>query len=626
MEFDKKMNDQWKVSNVVTKYRLENINGISFSVFKSAIQKFLRREEYKKGLGTLRIMSNFKDGTTDGDKLLSNIINRCVVMMSEEISINNPTLPILMKSLYERFLTSRNYNLIYVMYKALCKSTKCRLLSDLKSTFNLRPYYLKDEKALQEIHKKIISDEDAPLCRLYELDLTVEETLKKITENLQNQSYDTFVYVSYYLLKDYTAGRGGQKLWKVVIDSSNEDTVDVVNALKFFYTKMTHKEKMLYLYQAILTVIYQDELDFTPLEIDKVSLSNEFEYPLDEENKFPDYVYDIHTGNRTKGVVDFALEGALIEKEDTTFKNEKWRQNYIKFKKLLEGMDNFEKEEPKEEPKEEEPKKEPKEEPKKRKKEKRPEIVGELTIRNMFDCIRGQKLTSPSKPFVFIPTNVDKYGTMVKYVYKGPYKKQDRRGLILTWRTEILKAIDSKGPLLPRKINQKNDDWFEYKFIGNIDDVYYTEQHDNISNTDVKIIDREKSGIEQLTRMPDKQVYDIIFNSKLIFGMIDLTILGVGDMGMWNILLGYDKTAWLVDYEDTRPSEENELPLEFNILTRTSKANAVVLKRGINNNKNAIIDHLNKRKEVDWSQWDDYFQYIGNRNPNRTIDYLLEKL
>ena len=100
---------------------------------------------------------------------------------------------------------------------------------------------------------------------------------------------------------------------------------------------MTHKEKMLYLYQAILTVIYQNELNFTPLKLNKVSLENDFEYPL-KDQKFPSYVYDIHTGNKNKGVLDFALEGAYIEHEDTTYKNENWRKNYIKFKKLLEGI------------------------------------------------------------------------------------------------------------------------------------------------------------------------------------------------------------------------------------------------------------------------------------------------
>jgi hypothetical protein len=144
------------MSKVVTKFRSESINDIPFSVYKSTIQKFLRRNHLKKGLGTLKILINFDNGTPEGDKLVSNIINRHIVMMSEEISINNPTLPVLMKNLYDEFLISRGYNLIYSMYKELCNSKKCRLLSDLKSTFNLQPYYLADKEVLQQMHEKII--------------------------------------------------------------------------------------------------------------------------------------------------------------------------------------------------------------------------------------------------------------------------------------------------------------------------------------------------------------------------------------------------------------------------------------------------------------------------------------
>ena len=49
------------------------------------------------------------------------------------------------------------------MYKNLCNSKKCRLLSDLKSTFNLPPYYLTDNDILHKIHKQVISSMEYPL-------------------------------------------------------------------------------------------------------------------------------------------------------------------------------------------------------------------------------------------------------------------------------------------------------------------------------------------------------------------------------------------------------------------------------------------------------------------------------
>jgi hypothetical protein len=605
--------DPWKVENVVTKYRTENIDGITFSVFKSAFQKFLRRNECKKGLGTLRLMSNFNDGTDDGNKLISNIINRQIVIMSEEISINNPNLPVLMKSLYERFLSTRNYNLIYVMYKELCRSGKCRLLSDLKATFNLRPYYLNDSEQLKEIHKKIISGEEYPLSDLYELSFTEQETLKLIKQSLEERSYDAFVYVSYYMLKDYIAGRGGPNLWKIVVNCASGEAEQTVNALKFFYTKMTHKEKPLYLYQAMLTIIHQDSLDFEPIQFEKVSLTDDFEYPL-TNGKFPEYVYDIHTGNKKKGVLDFALEGAYIEDEDKTYKNDKWRKNYVRFKKLLEGKE------------EEEDKEELGETVTEIVKKTTPSDLPELNVDFLFDCIRGQKLTSSSKPFVFIPTDTEKYGKMVGFVYKGPYDKGNRRNFIMSWRTDILKAIGTKWVLLPRKIKQAKNDWFEYEYIGDPDNVYFKEEHDNVSNTDVKILDREKSGVKQFSKLSDKIVYDILFGSKkMILSLVDLVILGTGDMGFWNMLLSYNNVPWVVDIEDSRPNEKNDLPIEESIFTRTSKANIQMFKKGITEAKSEIISHLRDRRQIDWSEWDTYWDYL-KRKPVDTIDELLSKL
>jgi hypothetical protein len=243
----------------------------------------------------------------------------------------------------------------------------------------------------------------------------------------------------------------------------------------------------------------------------------------------------------------------------------------------------------------------------------------------MLNCIRGQKLTSSSKPFVFIPTDKEEYGDMVGYVYKGPYKKLDKRNLILTWRIDIIKSIGTQNILLPRKIIQQNDDWFEFKFIGNIDNIYYREEHDNVSNTDVKILDREQSGFKQLSKVTNEEIYDKIFNEKLILGILDLIILGTGDMGLGNILVGYENITWIIDYEDTRPNEENDMPLEYNIFKRTSKANVEILKKGINNNKEMIRLHLENRKLENWDQWDVYWKYI-NRNPINVIDYILKKI
>jgi hypothetical protein len=179
--------------------------------------------------------------------------------------------------------------------------------------------------------------------------------------------------------------------------------------------------------------------------------------------------------------------------------------------------------------------------------------------------------------------------------------------------------------LLPRKIEQSKNDWFEYEFIGDLAGIHYKEEHDNVSDTDVKIMDREKSGIKQFSKLSDKEVYDILFGSKkMILSLIDLVILGVGDMGYWNMLLSHDGIPWVVDIEDTRPDKQNELGLEHNIFTRTSKANALVFEKGIKATKDLINEHLESRKNIDWNKYKPYWTYL-KRDPLTTINYLLTK-
>lgn len=588
-----KSEDVWKVSNVDRRYRCESIDGIKLSVYKSAIQKYMRRNKCGKGLGTLRLMSNFNDGSDEGNKIVSNIVNRMIAMMSEDVGISNATLPIKMRILYEKFLEVRNYNYLYIMYKELCISNKCRLLSDLKSTYNLMPYYLKDMKKLKSLHKKIICEEQVPLCNMYDMNMTEEETLKKIDQCLKVKSYDVFVYVSHYMLRDYISGRGGLKIWNVIMNNASEEVVDIVEALKYFYTKMTHKEKYLYIYQSILTILHESTLDLEISRYEKIT-SEDFKYPL-KDHKFPDYVYDIHTGNKEKGVLDFAMEGAYIVGEDTTYINQRWRENYIKFKKLLEGKETEEKRLP------------------------------ELTKEYMFECIRGQKLTSYTKPFVYIPTG-EKYVNMVGYVYKGPYDKMSKRNIIIEWRVKILRELGTKNVMLPRIIDQKDSVWYEYKYIGDPNKIEYKEEHDNISNTDVKIIDREKSGIRQFSKISEEEVYGYIIGERMIMSLIDLVILGVGDMGYYNMLLSYDNVPWIIDIEDTRSEEEDkEKPIEKSILTKISKLNAEILKRCIKEKREEIKNHLIERKKIDWEKWSDYWKYVG-KDPIKIIESMMAKM
>lgn len=325
--------DIWAVKTVNTGYRQENIDGIKFSVYKSAIQKFLRRNMCSLGLGTLKIMRNFDDSTPNGKKICSNIMNRMIVMMSEEININNPKMPEYIHGLYIKFLEDRDYNHIYKIYANLCNSKKCRIPSDIKVVYHLPPYFLNKQGEVDiSFHKNLVKD-DPRLLSVYDITLDKDETLGVIYKLLTEGSYDAFLYLSHYAQRNYTEKRGTQELWKVIIKACRDKSLlDSVNALKYFYTKMTHKEATLYIYHAMLTVIHQDSLKDEPFEDTSDDMS--FVYPM-TNGKFPDYIYDIHTGHRTKTIIDFAVEGALVENECSTYLDPRLREYYIQSKKMI---------------------------------------------------------------------------------------------------------------------------------------------------------------------------------------------------------------------------------------------------------------------------------------------------
>ncbi len=574
--------------SVSTKFRHENINGISLSVFKSAIQKFLRRDERYMGLGTLKIMENFDMDTKESDKIISNIINRMIVMMSEEIGINNAMLPVLMKTLYENFLETKDYEIVYEMYNSLCNSEKCRLLSDIKTTFNLMPYPSDDLNDLELKHIKLIS-ENKEIVKMYDYIYDSDVTLLKIKKSLLSESkkYDSFIYLSHYLRENYHLKNGFSKLWKIVIGVSCEKTLPIIQALKYFYTKMTHKEKFLYFYQAMHTIIHKDELSYEPLKYSK-PLKECFVYTL-LDIKFPDYVYDIHTGNNKKNTVDFALEGAYVKNECVKFKNDEWRKNYIKFKKMLENEDSL------------------------------PNILSTELFK---DCIRGQRLTSSSKPYVYIPIGNEYEG----YVYKGPYIKKSKRPIIMSSRIEMLKFMNTTNVLIADKIEQSGDVWFKYKCIGDYKNITYTTAFDNVSKSEIKLLNRESFGTIQLQDFDEDYIYGVLFGKHmLILSLLDLSLLRVGDTGLYNILMS-EGNPYIIDIEDTSGRPVNGKEIYRNVFCKHDRFD--ILMKGFFKKKTEIGEHLEKLKLLCpdlKNKYPDYWDFIKS-DPIDNINLLIDSL
>ena len=154
----------------------KTINGHTLKLLKSAMQKYIRRGNDKAitVFGELNLFSalchpdniNFKKYLglhpdlkesgiiKNGKGTITNTINRLRAIVSEDISIAGPGIPSIADELIEKYyIDITNPYPIIKLVKILMESKKIRLLSDLKTVYNLPPYYGKTEDENKRIVK-----------------------------------------------------------------------------------------------------------------------------------------------------------------------------------------------------------------------------------------------------------------------------------------------------------------------------------------------------------------------------------------------------------------------------------------------------------------------------------------
>lgn len=157
-------------------HRERSFHNIDIRILKSALQKYARRAMFfPKGIWCLIELDLFsyleikpdlystkqltqKQIQLNSVRIRSNMINRLVAMMSEDVGPSNSQLPNKIYNLYlqwiknRRDISSRKILIEIYYYLANENIQRIRLLSDLRTVFNL-PEYLTDEKNL---HRQLL--------------------------------------------------------------------------------------------------------------------------------------------------------------------------------------------------------------------------------------------------------------------------------------------------------------------------------------------------------------------------------------------------------------------------------------------------------------------------------------
>lgn len=266
-------------------------HGISLSLIKSALQKYIRRGETEKAIGclhetnTLLLLENANEEecilfrlqnkqnalsqkviNQFGKAQRTNIANRLLVMVSEEVNIHDhPLIPVYTWELYNLFIKHRNtpQSIHYLASIAviLSNAKKGRIISYLKSAFNLPPFYVKESKRRQynDFHSqrvlaKFADIEQRSSSMMYNFETfincfesnQIEKVFRCIGKMCENKSQSEIKKLF-------------KNIWEHLLKNITNRSI---SALYEIYNKMTHLEKPLYLYHALLLKMYHEKLNW----------------------------------------------------------------------------------------------------------------------------------------------------------------------------------------------------------------------------------------------------------------------------------------------------------------------------------------------------------------------------
>ncbi len=402
------------------------LNGVSVKVLKSGLQKYVRRGMLSKGLwclAELDLLSLVEDGGDGTDEyvrlyikpsetvnmarrsaiqrakaLRTNVLNRLIVMVPEEISIACWWMPIVVNRLAEAWKSERcdvqSRQHLVEIYKLLCASKKIRLISDLKSVYLLPPDYVKPQQRqeLSEIHAEAVKSLE--IQALYEnchsvptnlvdhcrvdlrpfgnvADADFRQIVNGLLHNLRCESDHVFYWVNrlieqqrdakgnpcfrgkrnkinlvWALLEGFAKHR--ELLWgetPQAYPNQFHRLAEVLSVLREWYTTMTNRETPTYLYHAILLVVRRRQVDWRSEPEFPITNRHEVEALYDANLngdliELDSFVHDMHTGThgpdkRTR----FANEGAWVENEETSLRNESYRSLYHRLKERLDSSE-----------------------------------------------------------------------------------------------------------------------------------------------------------------------------------------------------------------------------------------------------------------------------------------------
>lgn len=340
-----------------TYHQVKSLNGVDDCILKSGVQKYTRRNKWKKALWCMVELDMFANATDEkaGEAIRSNMIHRLMVIFLEEISVCNLSLWPLLFERFETVFSCREQRknlekdssewknlrlleqeaLVWIVYQ-MCKSRHIRILSHTRSVFG----HGKSQESLDvssefypEFYREIQDfgeDEGEPTTKI-DLSKETEET-KKICRNflssLEKQKYSAYHWASQILSlgkvkgKYYRSQRSDYLIFWLLSEffktrEESEFFLKVHSVALSWFRELSGIREGFLTWWCLVTACV---IGWQTREVadDVPDHKHVYSRNLSETIRIDDYVIDKHTkvGRKLgKDSIDFVFEGAFVVRE-----------------------------------------------------------------------------------------------------------------------------------------------------------------------------------------------------------------------------------------------------------------------------------------------------------------------
>lgn len=314
-------------------------SGYKIDLVKSGMQKYLRRREAQKMKWCVAEIYKFKFGKNEkeikiGKGIISNLINRIIVMLDEELCFDEVVRYDMVYDLLNNIKECEDFNsgvkMISRVCDILCDGNLLRLNSDIIGYFNKRIFIDKEEVDVGEMEFKGVINYKGENA---EYEYCMKNFIGCFNNKNKNCYYWLFRIInmnnegvkSRYRRKEYIYG-----VWEYLEKLIGENKIlrrAFNNRIEEFYDK-NKKERKMFLVGIVNVFMYKDEIDFNK----EIVVKDSGMIDISEKLIFDDYCIDMHCKDGRvagKDKKDFAIEGCLVINEYLKYKVDLWRIYYI---------------------------------------------------------------------------------------------------------------------------------------------------------------------------------------------------------------------------------------------------------------------------------------------------------